>query len=252
MSFKVSSRERRHNRFRDVVRYSGLRRIQGLSGYFRDQVFSGVDTKGKRLLDIGGGNGLASVWAVMEGEVAAALVVDPYGEGSNFRMLSQFEKMRTEGRLADRLELFKGTLIDSPTPILGFDIALLHNSVNHLDETMTSRLHESEEASKKFKKEFVSIRNALIDGGRLIIADCSSRNIFGDLGLKSPFAPSIDWSAHQTPEVWIGAVEDCGFKHRRTMWTVRREFGRIGRLLLSNKTASYLTTSHFVLEFVAT
>lgn len=132
-----------------------------------------------------------------------------------------------------------------------FDIVLMHNSVNHIDEAATRKLSASNEAKKVFLEEFQRVRNNLVEGGILIVSDCSNRNFFSDMGLKNPLAPTIDWRAHQSPKVWSAIIEPAGFELVRTTWTTRREFGSLGHKILGNNLGSYITTSHFALEFRA-
>lgn len=237
--------------FKQVASLSGLRRISNLDCYFRDQVFNGVDTENKKLIDIGGGNGLASIWSLMEGGCKEALVVDPLSDGSNSFMFEQFQSMKTASGVDGRLQFFIGKLSDLNSERNNFDIALMHNSVNHINEKMTPLLMVSERAREAFLNEFKSIRSRMTDNGILIISDCSNRNFFGDMGIKNPIAPTINWTVHQSPNVWSPLIEASGFKHLKTTWTTRRELGRVGHAILGNKVGAYLTNSHFAMVFGA-
>jgi len=237
--------------FKHVASLSGLKRTSKLNWYFRDQIFSGVDTENKKLIDIGGGNGLASIWSLMEGNCKEALVVDPLSDGSNSRMFEQFQKMKTASGVGERLQFLDGTLEDLNSEGNNFDIALMHNSINHINEEMTPMLTFSEKARNAFLKEFRSIRSLMADNGILIISDCSNRNFFGDMGIKNPIAPTINWTVHQSPHVWSSLIEASGYKCLKTTWTTRRELGRFGHAILGNKVGAYLTNSHFSLAFKA-
>ena len=237
--------------FNTINSLSGLKRTSGLDYYFRGQIFKWVDLKNKRLLDIGGGNGLASIWSLTSGGCKEAIVIDPFDKGSNSLMFEQFKKMKQASGVDDRLQLHNGIPRDLSGKVGIFDIVLMHNSVNHINEKMVSLLKFSEQARNTFMQEFKLIRSRIALNGILIVSDCSNRNFFGDIGIKNPIAPTINWAFHQTPAVWSAIIESSGFKHVRTAWTTRRELGRLGHLILGNKVGAYLTNSHFALEFKA-
>lgn len=236
-------------RFAEVAKLSGLKRTGGLLNYFKEQIFRDIDLCGKTMLDLGGGNGIASVYAILIGGCKKSVVVDPYDAGSNPGMLSQFDAMRSLFPSSDSLVLYNGFLKNYKCSDNVFDVVLLHNSINHISERFTETLLLNDEARRFYVQEFEFIRSRLKDQGLLLVSDCSNKNLFGDIGLKSPFAPSIDWRVHQPPNVWAQLLEQSGFKLSRTTWTSRREFGWVGRRLLANALCSYLTTSHFVMEF---
>jgi hypothetical protein len=237
--------------FNNIASLSGLKRTSGLDWYFKGQIFKGVDLKNKRMLDIGGGNGLASIRSLMQGGLKEATVLDPFDSGSNSDMLEQFQKMKYASGVGDRLKLHIGTLKDLSVKDGIFDIALMHNSVNHINEEMIPLLKFSLKARNTFLEEFKSIRSRIALNGTLIVSDCSNRNFFGDMGIKNPIAPTINWAIHQSPAVWSAIIQSSEFKHARTTWTTRRELGRFGHFILGNKVGAYLTSSHFTLVFKA-
>lgn len=116
-----------------------------------------------------------------------------------------------------------------------FDIALMLNSVNYINVEMIPLLKFSLKAQNTFMEEFKSIRSRIALNSILIVSDCSNRNFFGDMGIKNPIAPTINWAIHQSPAVWSAIIESSGFKHVRTTWTTRRELGRFGHFILGNK-----------------
>lgn len=85
--------------FSDIAHLSGLKRTKGLNNYFSNQIFDGISLGGKRLLDIGGGNGLASFWCILEGGCWEATVLDPFDDGSHKKMQEQSQIMKNESGL---------------------------------------------------------------------------------------------------------------------------------------------------------
>lgn len=237
-------------RFVEIAKYSGLKRVSGLTGYFREQIFRDVSVRGSRVVDIGGGNGLVSFWCATDGGAMTAAVLEPFADGSHGAMSSQFDAMREKaGRAARAVRMVKTDLEMSPNDLWPADIVVMHNVINHIDESATRCLHESDSAQAVFREYFTKIAQRLTSGGTFIVADCSSKNWSVSLGVKNPLAPTIEWDLHQPPSVWIELIEQSGFRHKRTIWTSRRELGWLGRKMLGNAFGAYLTTSHFALHF---
>ena len=126
-----------------------------------------------------------------------------------------------------------------------FDIILLHNSINHLDETACINLL-SDEASKAIYLDIFSKLSSLASSGaKLIVCDCSRYNFFALLRIRNPFAPTIEWHKHQAPEVWVGLLSQVGFVNPRIRWTSFNTLRLPGRVLLGNKLLSYFLRSDF-------
>ena len=126
-----------------------------------------------------------------------------------------------------------------------FDIILMHNSINHVGEDLIERVIEDEVARDEYKLRLNDIFAKIKSGGIVIISDCSNRNFWGDIKLFNPFAPSIDWNLHRTPDDWRQILEELGLEHLSTNWTARREFGWVGNFLFANRVCSYFLNSHF-------
>jgi len=240
--------------FAHLARIGGLKRPRGMDGYLRRQVFRNLDLSNAAILDVGGGNGLISLWAVTQGGAASALVLEPGLDGSSKEMERQFNAMTSvlDPATRTRLEYSTQTIEQLDQANHTFDLVLIHNSINHIDESSTRALHLDPNAQAKYKEVFNQISSLMTDSGCLVIADCSNRNAFGDLGLRNPIAPSIDWSIHQPPTAWSEVALKSGLTEAERLWTSRREFGRLGQVLASNRPVSYFLTSHFVLHLAKT
>ena len=127
-----------------------------------------------------------------------------------------------------------------------FDIIVIHNIINHIGEDNLEDILCNNEAYIDYESRFKTILDRLSSGGILIVSDCGSRNFFGQIGLKTPFALSIDWDLHCEPGVWQQMIEILRFSHIKTQWTARREFGFFGKIFLANRLCSYFLNSHFV------
>lgn len=231
-------------KFDNLLSEAGITRSDGYEFYFRNYIYKDIDLDGKKILDIGGGNGLASFYALDSSANCSAWVVDPIAEGSNDLMFEQYDSMK-KNYDAERINFHRDyvdTLLDPGT----FDIIVMHNTVNHIGEDILEDISFNNEAYIEYVCRLKTILDRLSSDGILIVADCGSKNFFGQIGLKSPFAPSIDWHLHCEPGVWQQMIEDIGFSHIKTQWTARREFGLFGKFFLANRVCSYFLNSHFV------
>ena len=69
--------------------------------------------------------------------------------------------------------------------------------------------------------------------------------ILGDLGLKNPFAPSIDWHLHQSPTLVFKLFENHTFD-KKIRWSPFKRLGRFGYFISSlGMFPSYFLQSHF-------
>jgi len=128
-----------------------------------------------------------------------------------------------------------------------FDIILMQDSINHLDEEACVKLQYDDEARKKYGLIFRKLSEIAVPGARLIITDFSRYNLFASLGVKNPFVPTSEWDKHQSPDFWSKMLSEYGFMNPEVFWTFYLASGvrKIGRLLLGNRFASYFFNSHF-------
>jgi SAM-dependent methyltransferase len=206
-------------------------------------LFDGVVIAGRSVLDVGGGSGLISFYAATSG-ASSVVCLDPVGDGSNPAMERQYELLETGvgGPVVRVRQRFQDL-----DPLEGrFDIVLIHNAVNHLDEDACERLPAAD-ARQAYTAIFSNLRSLLAPGGHLIMADCGRKNIWSDLRLPNVFAPGIEWNIHQQPEIWNELLLSSGFGVGRIRWDAPSKLRRTGQIVLGNRVGGYLTNSHFVL-----
>ncbi len=211
-------------------------------------LFRGIDFKDKTVVDIGCGNGVFSFYAVYKG-AKKAVCLEPLAEGSNQNSIEQFLRLQQyfQGyNIILKREAFQS--FDSRGE--KFDVILLHNSINHLDEEACINLLKDRASRLTYKEVFNKLSSMANPGCRLIICDCSRHNFFASFKIKNPFAPTIEWHKHQRPQTWIRLLKQCGFEKPKIEWSVFRIFGRPGRVLLNNELAAYFTRSYFCLKMI--
>lgn len=123
--------------------------------------------------------------------------------------------------------------VDTLTDPNVFDIIVMHFTINNIGEDILEDILCNNAAYIDFVSRLKTILDQLSTGGILIVSDCGSINFFVQIGLKSLFAPFVDWDLRCEPGVWQQMTEDLGFSHIKTQWTDRREFGFLERFFFS-------------------
>ena len=201
--------------------------------------FKGIDFKNKSVLDIGGGNGIYSYYSRFMG-AKKAINLEPFEAGSKNVKINSKE-------ISDNLKIdLINQTIQEFDASEKFDIIILHDSINHLDELVFSKLHDSKKDFQKYCKLIEKISRLLNNDGTILVSDCSRYNFWGMLGLKSPFAPSIEWHLHQSPYLIKNLFERQGFENFHIRWSPFKRFGELGRLIAYfGFTPAFFMQSHF-------
>lgn len=207
-------------------------------------LFRDVPLEGRSFLDIGGGAGLASYYAALSG-AKRVVCIEPILDGSVETSRDMFVNLGKHLDLGNRITLEQMRFQDYDSGGEKFDIVLMNNSINHLDEESCLRLHVDSEARDRYSEIFFKIQKLSNPRAFLVITDCSRANFFDRVGMGNPFVPTIEWEKHQSPETWRALVSACGFEKARITWTPVNRLGWVGRSFLSNRFAAYFLTSHF-------
>ena len=233
-----------HEYFSTVVR-EGLFPSEGNLKFHLTTLFNGIVFENKRFLDIGGGSGIYSFYASFMG-AREAVCLEPEIEGSSSSESKNFKKLQNLLR-RPHVKFEPTTFQAFSGDRKKFDIILLHNSVNHLDETACINLLKDGKCREIYKELFSKMSSLADDGAKLIICDCSRYNFFGLLNVKNPFAPSIEWDKHHAPEIWAELLSEVGFCKPKIRWTSFNRLGSLGELFFGNKYLSYFLQSHYCL-----
>jgi SAM-dependent methyltransferase len=215
---------------------------------YLDYLFKDIEFKDKSVLDIGGGSGLFSFYAASR-EAKEVICLEPESSGSHSGVLEKFEKIQDSLKLDERVKLRTDTFQDFISN-QKFDIIILHNSINHLNEGACSTLLINKESVQLYKDIFCKLNRLSNQKAKLIIVDCSRYNLFAFTKTRNPFAPTIEWHKHQSPEIWQRLLACAGFNKPKIRWRSSRLFGKgyfLSNLLLNNKFALYFIDSNFSL-----
>jgi SAM-dependent methyltransferase len=204
-------------------------------------IFDGLDLQGKSVLEIGCGKGSLLAWTALQG-ATFVLGLEPEQDGSRSGSYGTLETVVSS--------LSSGTVKISPTRFdeysfsEPFDIVILYNVINHLDECAVTDLHSNPASYQAYSKIAEKIRAVTAPNGTLILADAARSNLWGDLGRRSPFAKTIEWNKHQNPAVWRRLFEEHGFRMLDLRWSYMYPFGKWS----SNFLLHYVTISHFTMR----
>ncbi len=214
---------------------------------FYTRLLDGIDFKGKTVLDIGGGVGLAATYALAHGANEAVLL-EPEAAGSQNKQLARARSLRDDLSLGDRFDIRPDTLQEFDGSGAPFDVIIMEASINHLDEDAVITLLTSDASQARYRAIGKKLASLLRPGGTIVISDCARHNFFGDIGLRNPFVPSIDWPKHQQPSTWVKLFEPCGFSSPRVRWGIHATLGPLGRFFLGNAFVFYFLSSYFILS----
>jgi len=229
----------------DAIVHKGMYSNVGNLQFHMETLFEGIDLRNKRILDIGGGNGLYSYYAASQG-ASEVVCLEPEAEGSNAPIAARFRDLGASLRLKTAI-LLRETIQGYESRGRQFDIVLLHNSINHLNESACITLLTDRRSMVAYRDIFAKISGLSTRGAKLIVCDCSCDNFFAALGLRNPIARSIEWQKHQTPETWINLLSGADYVNPRVRWTSFNSLRTLGRAIMGNRFVSYFLTSHFCL-----
>jgi SAM-dependent methyltransferase len=218
---------------------------------FAAQLFRDIDFREKIMLEIGCGKGMLCLWAALHG-AREVVGLEPLAEGcyDSSECHQAFRHMARELELP-QARILPLTVQGYASPKDHFDVVLSVASINHLDEKSCIALGKSAAAVREYQNIFRNIGSMMKPGGKLIVIDAARHNFFGDLGMKNPMSPRIEWFKHQQPQFWSRLLSDCGFGAPNVRWTSGKLL-RHARISSLPKALSYFGQSVFRLEMTRT
>lgn len=205
-----------------------------------ESLFRGIELKDKKVLDIGGGDGLMSFFMAHKG--ADVCCLEPDSDGSAEVDSSDYHHLEKETGL--KIQLHRKTFQEFITEDQ-FDLVLIHNAINHLNESACERLRFDEEAFNMYSSYFRKLNTLLKKDGILIISDCSGNNFWNDIHRKNPFISNIEWNKHQSPRLWGRIASEADFRRMNLTWSTFNRLGIPGKVLLGHGPIAYFLSSHF-------
>ena len=141
-------------KYYEVMLSEGIHNSEETLEFALDTLFGNFDFTDTRVLDIGGGRGLFSFYAASCG-AEEVICVDPESAGSSLGVHAKFIRIRRLLGLSNvKLEPLAFQEYESDGK--PFDLIILHNSINHLDETACIHLMTDEGARAFYQSIFLS------------------------------------------------------------------------------------------------
>ena len=206
--------------------------------------FKSINFENKSVLDIGGGNGIYSYYSKFCG-AESCINLEPFQAGSKNVFI---KANNVEDNL--KVEIINKTIQEFNSE-KKFDVIILHDSINHLDEPIFSKINIDQESFEIYSKLIEKISNLLNENGVILVTDCSRYNFWGMIGVKSPFAPSIEWEIHQSPYLIKKLFKNHGFSNFKIRWSPFKRFGLFGRVLsYFGYIPAFFMQSHFNIKII--
>jgi Methyltransferase domain len=206
--------------------------------------YANIVFDGMRVLDLGGGNGVHAFYAAASG-ADDVVVIEPEDAGSTAGVVDQFDAWKEKLGYSN-VQLLTTTFQKYEHTGRPFDLIIIQDAINHLDEEACERLLADDQSRHSYENIFSKIASLARSGTILHFSDCSSRNCFPAVGLSNPFDPGIEWDKHQPPDVWIDMLHRVGFELVRKCWSTPTRLGKIGKLVSRSDLFAYFFTSHFI------
>lgn len=234
------------NKYQHIVECVGRHSVRSYK--FRCSfLFKGIELENTSVLDVGCGKGDLALWTALNG-ARYVLGIEPEAEGGTTGTYNTFKNLITDlqlSKVVNASDKYLNEINLKSLPVEGFDIAILYNVINHLDEKSVARLNYDNNAVDGYTSHIKQLHSLMNDRAIIIVADCGRRNFGDSFGMKFPMTKNINWQLHQEPEIWIKIFEMAGFSLLDLRWSPIYPF----KILTSNRFINYLTISHFVLRF---
>lgn len=212
-------------------------------------ILGSAEVEGKRVLEIGAGEGVFSCLLSLAGAESVISLepeLDGHSDGAFGRMVANIKRFG----LANIFPI-NTTIQDYHATNHRFDIIVSEAAINHLDEKACMNLHKDPMAKSVYVALFRELNSLLDTHGMLVFADCARKNLFSGLakyGIVNPIAFEIKWEKHQQPELWATLLKEAGFANVVWRWLFPAPLWLGTEKLLNNPVMAYFTTSYFVIQ----
>ena len=209
--------------------------------FYLKNTFKKLNFKNKKILDIGSGNCIFSFFSLIKG-AKQVICLEPSLDGSNNNNKDVFDLIKNEFNFKNIT--FLETTLQDFIPNYKFDMIILKDSINHINENACINLKKNNENIEIYKNIFDKLYALMSSEADIFISDCSSKNFFGDLNIKNPFVHEIEWFKHQEPQIWINLMKNSKFRVISLDWSTLNSLKFLGKFN-NSKLLSYFTSSNF-------
>jgi len=214
------------------------------------RIFSGITFEGKRVLDVGSGRGLMSIYATLNG-AHSVVSMEPELAGSQNTVV-QIQRDRIANLGLNNIDIVCDDFNTWAPPDERFDILLSFASINHIYESPKHALRHSE-TYQKYLRIVCKMYDLLNDKGTAIITDACRYAFFSwmkAVGIRRPWRwrkSSINWRLHQNPRVWRQLFLEGGFNRVEIEYPVPYRLRHL-EPLLNTCPANFFLQGSFILR----
>ena len=127
-------------------------------------LFQGVSLQAASVLDVGCGTGTWAIWAAMNG-AATSVGIEPEADGGKQGTLESFRRNIRTLDLEGQVEAYSSTLQNFSPHHRKFDVVVMYNVINHLDEDAVTTLHKNQRMALRYVDLLKGLR-ARVSGRR--------------------------------------------------------------------------------------
>jgi len=212
-----------------------------------DRLFGEIDLTGKRVLEIGSGGGLRSVFMALQGaESVVSLEPGLAGSRGHYTIV---QRQRLQKLGLTNVEFLEADFNVWDAGSRQFDVIVSESSINHLHESTFHALHH-QETYGRYLDICRRMHHLLVPGGVACISDACRYGLFSALrrfGVRRPWTGkrvSAFWRIHQNPGVWRRILLDAGFRSVDVSYPLPHRLRYLGGLL-SNPLYNIFLTGYF-------
>lgn len=220
--------------------------------FYLSYLFQNIDLKSKRILEIGSGKGIMSIFVGLSG-AREVVSLEPEMDGSTNKS-SELQQKRIKALELENVNLinkdFESFVVNYQDT--EFDYIFSFQSINHIFETEKKLTRHSREWHT-YLDIGKKIRKLLVEDGIAIISDACRSGFFYKLkkvGINRPWRPNkrsnVNWKVHQNPDIWQNLFLQAGFSNVSIKYPLPYKLRKLGRLV-ANPVINYFLTSKFIL-----
>lgn len=182
--------------------------------YYLKQLLGGIDLTGKRVMEIGSGRGLLSLYCGLQG-AEKVVSIEPEMDGSTSGVVQE-QLDRIEAMGLKNVEMRREDFNEMEFETSEFDLIIMIAVLNHLHETPINAMKDQKVYDKYV--EIVGSLHSLTRPGAVVVATDACRYCLWTHLRRIGYPRSlcltqrtIEWEIHQQPKVWKQIFLDSGF-----------------------------------------
>jgi SAM-dependent methyltransferase len=213
-------------------------------------VFRGIDFRGKRVLEIGSGRGLLAMYIGMRG-AAEVLSMEPELVGATSGVIAE-QRARLETLGLQNVVVVPADFNTWDPGAARFDVIVSRASINHLHESAHHAEHH-EPTWNGYVGVARRIHGMLSPNGQFVATDACRYAFFTGLrrlGVRRPWnrkRSGVDWRHHQNPGTWIKIFRHAGFSQVTVHYPVPYRL-KAAASVIDNRVANFFLTGGFILN----